>query len=313
MLTLVLQKEGAALYSIPMIGFSDPVSSWSHLLSAGAALLGGYFLFKRGKGNGYRLTALGIYTFSLVFLFSMSGVYHLLDRGGVARDVLQRLDHAGIWVLIAGTFTPIHTILFRGAWRWLVLLFIWSVAITGLVLQVIFFKDFPEELTLSLFLGLGWVGLLTVKKFHLSYSHKSIFFLVMGGVYYSIGAVLEYTRWPVLWTGYIGPHEIFHIFVIIAAYCHWRFIHYWAGYPVSDKLTFDIQVFANKYFVASSRGERLKVSSEELSDLKEKILTRVNDHYWPNEPKDVHLKYFKEEHLVGGGLGALNREKGLNV
>ena len=105
------------MQSIPFIGFSDPISSWSHLLAAPVAFLGGYFLFKRGRGNKVRLFALGLYTFSLIFLFSMSGVYHLLDRGGAARSVLQRLDYAGIWILIAGTFTPIHTILFRKAWR----------------------------------------------------------------------------------------------------------------------------------------------------------------------------------------------------
>jgi channel protein (hemolysin III family) len=98
---------------IPFLGFTDPVSSWSHLLAAVAFFIGAFLLCHRGRGNAARVTSLIVFSLSLVFLFSMSGVFHLLERGGTARAVLQRLDHAGIWVLIAGTFTPIHTILFR--------------------------------------------------------------------------------------------------------------------------------------------------------------------------------------------------------
>ena len=140
--------------NIPILGFRDPVSSWTHLLAAAAALLGSIYLIKKGRGSNVRVFSLVVYSLSLVFLFAMSGVYHLLDQG-LARDVLQRLDHAGIWVLIAGTFAPTHVILFRGPWRWLILMIVWVIAITGLVLEVVYFKTFPEWLATTLFLGLG--------------------------------------------------------------------------------------------------------------------------------------------------------------
>jgi channel protein (hemolysin III family) len=125
----------------PIIGFADPVSSWSHLLAAGVSLIGTGVLWAKGRGNVARVASLTVFSFALVFLFSMSGVFHLLPRGTVARDVLQRLDHAGIWTLIAATFAPIHIILFRGHRRWLVLLIVWAAAITGLVLEIVFFED----------------------------------------------------------------------------------------------------------------------------------------------------------------------------
>ena len=103
---------------IPLPGFSEPFSSWTHLLAAGTALLGGYVLFTRGRGNALRIFSLLVFSFSLIFLFSMSGVYHLLEPGRAPREVFMHLDHSAIFVLIAGTFTPIHIILFRGPLRW---------------------------------------------------------------------------------------------------------------------------------------------------------------------------------------------------
>lgn len=193
------------------------------------------------------------------------------------------------------------------------LLFIWTVAITGLVLQVIFFKDFPELLTLALFLGLGWVGLLTMRKFHLSYSHESALFLAFGGIFYSIGALLEYAQWPVVWTGVFGPHEVFHLFVIVAAYCHWKFIYYWSRYPVGDQMTFDVQVFGDDNYVASSRGEALVLKSHNLETLKDEIVHMVSDHYWPNQAHSIRLKYFHEENLSPKNAVSRALEKNLNL
>lgn len=228
--------------SVGVLGFAEPFSSWTHLLSAAAFLAAGFFLITKGKGSVPRVISLVVYTFSLVFLFSMSGVYHLLDHGGVARDVLRRLDHAGIWVLIAGTFTPIHVILFRGAWRWLILLVVWTIAINGLVLEVIFFKSFPEWLILSLFLGLGWMGTVTGYRFRASFHGESLRLLLFGGVFYSVGAVIDHVNWPVVWPGVLGPHEIFHTLVVGAAFCHWKFIYEWADHPVANTITFHVRI-----------------------------------------------------------------------
>ena len=102
----------------PIPGFSEPFSSLSHLLAAGMfAALGLYLLYRNG-GNRGRILGLSVFVFSCVFLLSMSGVFHLLQPGGAGRDVLQRLDHAAIFVLIAGTFTPLHMMLFQGWRRW---------------------------------------------------------------------------------------------------------------------------------------------------------------------------------------------------
>src|SRR5947209_1613726 len=104
------------LHRLP--GFYEPFSSASHLLGAGVFLFLGLFLLRRGRGDRARVTYLAVYVFTGVFLLSMSGVYHMHARGGPARQILARLDHAGVFLLIAGTFTPAHGILFRGPLRW---------------------------------------------------------------------------------------------------------------------------------------------------------------------------------------------------
>src|SRR5512140_582610 len=108
-----------------MMGFTDPASSLSHFLGAALFLIYAWPLIRRARGHVWWQVSLIIFLAGAVFLFSMSGVFHLLARTGAARPVLQRLDHAAIFVFIAATFTPVHVLLFRGPWRWGMVAFIW--------------------------------------------------------------------------------------------------------------------------------------------------------------------------------------------
>lgn len=209
-------------YSIP--GFAEPVSSLSHLLSAGIFAVMGFFLLRRGRGSAGRLFALGIFVFSCVFLLSMSGVYHLLTPGGGGHQVLQRLDHAAIFALIAGSFTPVHSILFTGWGRWGVLLLIWVLATTGITLKVIFFDDIPEWLGLISYLGLGWIGLASGITLWRRYGTGLVRPLVYSGLSYTFGGLLEFLRMPVLIPGVIGPHELLHFGVLAGIGFHFRFL-----------------------------------------------------------------------------------------
>ncbi len=283
--------------AIPFLGFSEPLSSWTHLLAAGVSLVGLFFLLKRGRGNLSRMVALSIYSFSLIFLFSMSGTFHLLELGGTPRLVLQRLDHAGIWILIAGTFTPVHVTLFRGGWRWAILGLVWTIAITGLVLEVIFFTSFPEWLILTLFLGLGWLGALSGVKFKKLFEDRSLTLMAVGGICYSIGAVIDFLRWPVIVPGVLGPHEIFHIFVVLAALSHWFFIYRWADHPVANTVVFQVRIFPSQRFLAEAVGESLRLEADSLDGLKTLIKERVSERFHHSVQPAIHLKYLHEEHL----------------
>lgn len=209
-------------YSIP--GFAEPFNSLSHLLSAGVFAVLGFFLLRRGRGSIPRLFALGVFVFSCVFLLSMSGVYHLLSPGGAGHRVLQQLDHAAIFALIAGSFTPVHWILFTRWGRWGVLLLIWVLAATGITLKVIFFDSIPEWLGLTLYLSLGWVGLASGITLWRRYGFGLIKPLVYSGLSYTVGGLLEFLRTPVLIPGVLGPHELLHIGVLAGIGFHFRFL-----------------------------------------------------------------------------------------
>lgn len=208
--------------SIP--GFSDPFSSISHLMGALVFLVYGIKLISLAGGHRGWVVAVSVFVFSVVFLLSMSGVFHLLEHQGIGRAVLQRLDHVGIFALIAGTFTPVHSILFKGFWRWGFLFLIWTLAITGITLKSIFFNELVEWLGLVFYLGLGWLGILSAYLTHRLYGFTIIKPLIYGALAYTAGASLEFLQLPVVIPGVVGPHELFHIAVLAGIAWHWQFV-----------------------------------------------------------------------------------------
>ena len=210
------------MLSIP--GFSDPVSSLTHLTAAVVFAILGPFLVARGSGGALRAISLAVFAFSCVLLLSLSGVYHLLTPETAARGVLLRLDHAAIFVLIAGSFTPVHAILLRDRWHWHLLAWIWGAAIVGLTLKTVYFDSVPQWLGLMMYLGLGWLGLISTIALARRFGVRFVLPLVWGALAYTFGAVAEFLGWPVLVPGVVGPHEIFHLAVVAGISFHWAFI-----------------------------------------------------------------------------------------
>jgi channel protein (hemolysin III family) len=233
------------LIAIP--GFQDPVSSLTHLGGAVAFALVSIALVRRGlatarllRAQGFthqspRTVSLVVFALSAVILLSFSGVFHLLGAGE-ARNVLQRLDHAAIFVLIAGTFTPIHAIYFRGPWRWGMLLFIWTVAIGGVTLKSIFFTHVPEWLGLALYVAMGWVGALSMFALTTRHGFRTARPLLLGGIAYTIGAAIELADPGPIIRGAVRAHEIFHVFVLLGLGLHYHAAWIAAGHPGPSQL-----------------------------------------------------------------------------
>jgi channel protein (hemolysin III family) len=217
------------IYNLP--GFYEPFSVLSHLGGAALFLVLGSRLLKRGRGDGLRQAVLGVYTGSCVFLFIMSGVYHMLAADSPARSVMVRIDHSAIFVLIAGTYTPVHGILFRGPARWGPLVVIWAAALCGMGLKCWYFDDWPTWLGLGLYLLLGWLGTISGIAIAQRHGFRFVQTLLWGGIAYSAGAILEFIHWPVIIPGVVHPHELFHLAVVIGALFHWLFIWRIADFP----------------------------------------------------------------------------------
>jgi len=208
----------------PFLGNADPISSILHLGGALVFAVLGIGLLQRAQGNSLRVTSIAVYWGGVLFALTVSGVFHLVARGTDARNVLMIVDHAAIFFLIAASYTPIHVIQFRGFMRWGILGLVWTAALVGMVLKTVWFDTIPEWAGLSLYLALGWAGLISAIALYRLVGPTPLIPLIGGAFAYTMGALLEYAGIPTLAAGIVGPHEIFHLLVLAGVGMHWEYI-----------------------------------------------------------------------------------------
>jgi channel protein (hemolysin III family) len=221
------------VYGIP--GFREPFNCFTHLLGAAVFAVLSFYLVKRGRGASGRTVCLLVMALASVALLSLSSVYHMLWPG-TAREVMRRLDVAAVFVLIGGTMTPIHVILFKGFHRWGPLTLVWSLAVTGIVLRMVFFSSLPPGIGTACFVLLGWGGAISAFALWRRYGWTFVKPLVFGGIAYTVGAIILLAGWPVLIPGVIGSHELWHLAVLAGLGFHWRFVWSFASFamPVTE-------------------------------------------------------------------------------
>jgi channel protein (hemolysin III family) len=258
------------LIAIP--GFADPVSSLTHLVGALIALVAGVPLVWRGvrakdtlrsERHRLRIASLVIFVGSAVLLLSMSGVYHLMDRHSPGRAVMQRLDHAAIFFLIAGTATPVYAIMFRGGWRWGMLTLLWVLAFVGVTLKSIYFAAFPQNVGVVLYIAMGWLAGISMVLLAKRYGVAFVLPLLLGGVVYTLGAVVEMIEPRPLLRAVFRSHELFHLAVLGGLTWQWRFIWLIAAME-GDESREEARAAARKRPVRASR-ERLSVVAKVAS------------------------------------------------
>ena len=209
-------------YTLP--GFNQPMSSMSHLLGAVVYLVLSVFLVRGAWWRRACFFNALLFSFAVVTLLSLSGVYHMFSPEGKAGRVMIRLDVAAIFFLIAATFTPIHGLLFTGWKRWGVLIPLWVIAIAGITLRTIFFNSIPLLVGTLIFLVMGWIGGLSGYLLYKHYGRHAFMPTILGGVMYTIGAVGDALALPTVVPMVWGSHETFHLFVLAGIGFHWHFI-----------------------------------------------------------------------------------------
>lgn len=195
---------------------------WLHLYAAGAAIIGGIVLcaLAATRPGWTPLASCVIYAVTTCGLFSISALYHRRIWGPIGHAVMKRLDHAMIFVFIAGTYTPFAMLLLdRGAALEL-LSVVWGAAIAGVVLKV-GWPATPRWVGVSLYIGLGWVSVFVAPELVSVGGWAPAILLLIGGIFYTAGAVLYATKWPNPWPRWFGHHEFFHAATILAAACHY--------------------------------------------------------------------------------------------
>jgi hemolysin III len=211
----------------PSARWRQPVSGLTHLLAAVAALAGWAALLLIGGFRSFgRTAALSIYGLSLVLMFGASAAYHLAKAAPKGLTLLRKLDHSAIFLLIAGSYTPICALRLEGFWRVGMLAMIWSLALIGIGVKI-FIVEAPRWLTAGVYVVMGWLAVFAVKPLLAALPAGALVWLAAGGLIYTGGAAVYILKKPDFVPGVFGFHEVWHIFVILAAVAHFIAI---AGY-----------------------------------------------------------------------------------
>lgn len=201
--------------------FRDPISGLTHLL--GAILSVGALVWLLWvairQGNIWQIVSFTVFGISLVLLYTSSAIYHIVQASARVIQNLRRLDHTMIFVLIAGTYTPFCLGPLRGPWGFWLLGVIWGVGILGILFSI-FWIDAPRWLTTGLYLVMGWAIVVAAAPLVRSLPSGALIWLALGGLMYSLGAVIYATKRPNPLPGVFGFHEIWHIFVLAGSFSH---------------------------------------------------------------------------------------------
>lgn len=197
----------------------EPVNSLTHWIGAILALAGLIALLVVGWGTPAKVISLIIYGASLIFLFSASATYHMVRVKEKALEIFRKVDHSAIYFLIAGTYTPFCINAFTGFWKWGMLTIIWSLALIGIGIKV-FIIRVPRWLNAGIYIAMGWLVVGASGQLMAALPVWVITWLIIGGVVYTLGAVVYITKIFNFMPGIFGFHEVWHIFVLLAAAAH---------------------------------------------------------------------------------------------
>ena len=200
------------------IYYAKPVlRGWMHLLWFAVSLVSGPFLLARAQGPA-QLAAAAVYSASVSGLFGVSALYHRGTWPEVWRQRLQRLDHAMIFFLIAGTATPAFVLTAPAIYGLVCLIVLWTLTVTAAVIHLAWMNA-PEVLVGGAFMGLGWVAGLALPWVWIHAGVAPAVLMLIGGLLYTAGALSFHHRWPDPVPSVFGFHEVFHVYVCAAAAC----------------------------------------------------------------------------------------------
>jgi hemolysin III len=179
----------------------------------------GVLLVLGASGAGERVSAV-VFAAALATMFGVSALYHRITWRPGPRRWMRRLDHAAIYLLIAGTYTPFGLLALSGAWRWTVLPVVWGGALAAIVLKLAW-VDAPKWVAAALAVALGWIGVVALPQLWDHAGFSGLLLLAIGGVLYTGGAVVYARGRPDPYPAVFGYHELFHALVIAAAACQY--------------------------------------------------------------------------------------------
>ncbi len=175
------------------------------------------------EATKWHIIGFAVFGISLLLLYGASTIYHTFRVSPEKTKILRKIDHMMIFVLIAGTYTPICLVSLHGIWGWVLFGLIWGMAILGIFLKF-FWMNAPRWFSTLIYVVMGWLAVVAFVPLQRAVSWKGIALLLAGGLAYTVGAVIYALKKPNIACKYFGFHEIFHVFVLLGSACHIAFM-----------------------------------------------------------------------------------------
>jgi len=202
----------------------DPGSALTHFIAMLLALCAATpLLIKAARTPGYtHVLALTIFIISMILLYAASTIYHTLDISPKVNQILRKVDHMMIFILIAGTYTPVCMLVLGDETGWMLLALVWGIAAVGIMINALWITC-PKWFSSLIYIAMGWVCVLAFGNIIAALPCSAFGWLLAGGIIYTAGGVIYALRLPIFnhRFKYFGSHELFHLFVMGGSLCHY--------------------------------------------------------------------------------------------
>lgn len=206
----------------------DPGSAITHFIGMLMAIFAAFPLLIKAAHEPSRiyLISLAIYAVSLILLYAASTTYHTFDLSERVNTILKKIDHMMIFVLIAGSYTPVCLIVLGGKLGYTLLALVWGIAAVGMLIKA-FWITCPKWFSSIIYIAMGWVCVLVFGPLLNTLSTPAFLWLLAGGIIYTVGGVIYALKLPIFNSKHksFGSHEVFHLFVMGGSICHFIFMY----------------------------------------------------------------------------------------
>lgn len=210
------------------ITIREPGSAITHFIGMMLAVFASVpLLVKSGIGmGGICFQAMGVFMLSMIMLYGASATYHAVNVSDRVLKIFRKIDHMMIFVMIAGSYTPVCMIVLGGKTGWTLLALVWSIALLGMGINVLWITC-PKWFSSILYIGMGWICISAIKPIIHTLSLSAFMWLLAGGLLYTVGGVIYALKLKVFNEKHagFGSHEIFHLFIMAGSFCHFIFMY----------------------------------------------------------------------------------------
>ncbi len=204
---------------------NEPLSSLTSFIGFLLSIVGLILLviFSALYGKTVHIIGFSIFGSGLILLYLTSTIYHLIPKMHRAKTIFRRIDHSMIYVLIAGTYTPIMLVLPQRGWGWSILSIVWGLALVGIILKMAGTNENKWFIPLP-YIAMGWLGIVALQTLFKSFPLGGMWWLLLGGILYTFGVVVFVVDSIFPRERLFGMHEVWHLFVIGASFSHFWFM-----------------------------------------------------------------------------------------